>query len=59
MMKKFILPFSFLAFSSQGFANCFTVNFSCGGDTTYCAEENSSITQITKDLRQVDEFVCE
>lgn len=57
-MKKIALTLSLFALSTVSFANCFPVYFSCGGGTTYCAEENSSITQITKDLRQVDEFVC-
>jgi len=57
-MKKIILTFSFLAFSSIGFANCFTVNFSCGGGTTYCAEQNSSMLQVLKDIRDIDNFVC-
>ncbi|MDM1045536.1 hypothetical protein HX004_12215 [Myroides sp. 1354] len=57
-MKKIVLVLSLFALSTTSFANCFPVYFSCGGGTTYCAEENSSFDQIQEDVEYVDHYVC-
>lgn len=57
-MKKLIISFSFLALSTVGFANCFTINYSCGGGTYYCSQEGDTMDQINEDMKDIDNFIC-
>ncbi|MBB1139773.1 hypothetical protein [Myroides sp. WP-1] len=57
-MKKTVLTLSLFALSTVSFAGCFTLNYSCGGGTTYCPQEHDTITDIMEDIDHIEAYVC-
>ncbi|MGQ8869300.1 MULTISPECIES: hypothetical protein [Myroides] len=57
-MKKIALTLSLFALSTVSFAGCFTIDYSCGGGTYYCSQENDTMDQIHQDIQDIDKFIC-
>ncbi|MGS4345766.1 hypothetical protein [Myroides sp. DW712] len=58
-MKKTIFILSLYALSNTSFAACFEVHLSCEESVNYCPQEGDTIEQISQDVLDIDNFICE